>query len=138
DKDAATKKREQQDKAQSDQAADAAIDERYRARYVRMMFTYKLDNGEERQIILETYVPPFPSDNPDANANGSDSVPPNNGTGGASGGSHSGSSRGGSSGRGGSTSGRGGSSSGTGGTSGRGGASGGTGGTSGKGGKKGN
>lgn len=133
DKDANNKKQQQQDKAQSDEAADAAIDARFRARYVRIMFTYKLDSGEERQIILETYIPPFPSDNPN-NANGSDSVPPNNGTGG---GLRSGnSSRGGSSGKGG-TSGKGGSSSGKGGTSGNG-SLGGKNGSSGNSGKKGN
>jgi prepilin-type N-terminal cleavage/methylation domain-containing protein len=129
DKDAATKKREQQDKAQSDEAADAAIDERFRARYVRMVFTYKLDSGEERQIILETYVPPFPNEN--KNPDGSDNnVQPNQGTGGATGGSRSGTStRGGSSGRGGGAAG--------GGTSGRGGTAP-TGNVGGKGKKKGN
>jgi prepilin-type N-terminal cleavage/methylation domain-containing protein len=129
DKDANTKKQEQQDKAQSDEAADAAIDERFRSRYVRIMFTYKLDSGEERQIILETYVPPFPTDNPN-NANGNDSVQPNNGAGGTSGGLRGGGSGKGASGKGGS--GKGGSS------SGKAGGSGSLGGKSGNGGKKGN
>lgn len=138
DKDAATKKREQQDKAQSDEAADAAIDERFRARYVRMVFTYKLDSGEERQIILETYVPPFPNENAITDDSGNN-VQPNQGSGGASGGSRSGSSKGGAS-KGGGTAGRGGGAAGGangGGTSGRAGTQP-TGNLGGKGGKKGN
>jgi prepilin-type N-terminal cleavage/methylation domain-containing protein len=129
DKDAATKKRENQDKAQKDEAADAAIDERFRARYVRMVFTYNLNSGEERQIILETYVPPFPNEDANKDANGNDLVPPNNGSGGVTGGGKGGSSgKGGTSGKGGASSGKGGAS------SGKGGASSGKGGTPGKGG----
>jgi len=86
EKDAEKTKKEKQDEAQKAEDADAAIDERFRARYVRMTCTYHLDNGEERQIIVETYIPPLPNPNSQQAGNGADSVPPNNGTGGGSGG----------------------------------------------------
>jgi prepilin-type N-terminal cleavage/methylation domain-containing protein len=94
EKDAEKTKKEKQDEAQKAEDADAAIDERFRARYVRMSCTYHLDNGEERQIIVETYIPPLPSPNQTA-ANG-DTVPPNQGTGGGAkgGGTKSGSNKG--------------------------------------------
>jgi prepilin-type N-terminal cleavage/methylation domain-containing protein len=80
EKDAEKSKKDKQDEAQKAEDADAAIDERFRARYVRMSCTYHLDNGEERQIIVETYIPPLPSPN-QTTPNG-DTVPPNQGTGG--------------------------------------------------------
>lgn len=87
EKDAEKTKRDKQDEAQKAEDADAAIDERFRARYVRMSCTYLLDSGEERQIIVETYIPPLPNAN-SAQANaGGDLVPPNQGTGGGKGGS---------------------------------------------------
>jgi hypothetical protein len=94
EKDAEKTKKEKQDEAQKAEDADAGIDERFRARYVRMSCTYHLDNGEERQIIVETYIPPLPSPNQTA-ANG-DTIPPNQGTGGGAkgGGTKSGSNKG--------------------------------------------
>jgi len=85
EKDAEKTKKEKQDEAQKAEDADAAIDERFRARYVKISCTYHLDNGEERQIIVETYIPPFPNPNSKQAGNAGDSVPPNQGTGGGSG-----------------------------------------------------
>ena len=85
EKDAEKTKKEKQDEAQKAEDADAAIDERFRARYVKISCTYHLDNGEERQIIVETYIPPLPNPNSKQAGNAGDSVPPNQGTGGGSG-----------------------------------------------------
>lgn len=83
EKDQQKTKREKLDEAKKSDEADAAIDDRFRARYVRMVCNYKLENGEERQIIVETYIPPFPSADKDK-ANGQDDlVPPNGGSGGS-------------------------------------------------------
>jgi prepilin-type N-terminal cleavage/methylation domain-containing protein len=82
DKDAEEQKRKNQDEAQKDaEKADSTIDERFRARYIRMVCTYVLDSGEERKIIVETYVPAFPSadKNQEASNGSTDLVPPNGG-----------------------------------------------------------
>ena len=71
------KKQEEQKEAEEE---DAAVDARYRARYVRIICTYKLEDGEEKQIILETYVPPLPTEAElKKGKDGRDFVPPNKG-----------------------------------------------------------
>ncbi len=95
-------KKEQQDRKAREESLkdaaeeDAAIDERYRARYVRILLKYRLDGDEDEQMVLETYVPPLPSeDKLKKGTDGRTYVAPNKGTGG-SGNKGSGSNQGGS------------------------------------------
>lgn len=56
---------------------DQEIDDRYRARYVRVTVRYLMEEGEERELVFETYLPPLPKKEPIGGA--SDAVPPNTG-----------------------------------------------------------
>jgi prepilin-type N-terminal cleavage/methylation domain-containing protein len=77
-------RKKQQDDGKEDEEADAGIDERFRARYVRMVCTYNLQDGEEKQIVVETYVPPLPTaDQLKKGADGRTFVEPNKGAGGS-------------------------------------------------------
>ncbi|MSR48158.1 MAG: prepilin-type N-terminal cleavage/methylation domain-containing protein [Planctomycetes bacterium] len=82
--DAEKKERQSRDekKRQKDEEeeADAAIDARFRVRYFKVVCTYKLEDGEERELIVETYAPPLPTDEELKKENGRDVVPPNGGT----------------------------------------------------------
>jgi prepilin-type N-terminal cleavage/methylation domain-containing protein len=81
-KDEEERKRRQEDAGESD-SLDQDIDERFRARYVRIACTYLLESGEEKQIVVETYVPPLPSeDKLKKGADGRTYVEPNSGGGG--------------------------------------------------------
>ena len=83
EKDEQEDRKRRQEEAKEGEEADKGIDERFRARYVRMVCTYNLEDGEEREIILETYVPPIPtSDQLKEGADGRTFVRPNTGSGG--------------------------------------------------------
>jgi len=58
---------------------DAAIDARFRVRYLNVICTYKLGDGEERRLVVETYVPPLPTKEQLQKENGREVVPPNKG-----------------------------------------------------------
>ncbi len=82
------KERQERDKKQEEKKEaedeDAAIETRYRARYVKISCTYRLEDNEERVLLIETYVPPLPTaDQLKKGKNGRDEVPPNNGSKGA-------------------------------------------------------
>lgn len=68
--------REEQEKREEE---DEAIDTRFRVRYFKLTCTYKLEDGEERNLILETYAPPLPTAEQLKQENGRDVVPPNKG-----------------------------------------------------------
>lgn len=62
----------------SDDVEDDEIDDRFRARWVKITVFYLREDGQERELTVETFLPPLPKDdtgyfNPD------DLVPPNNG-----------------------------------------------------------
>lgn len=73
------KKREEQEQ----EDADAAIDTRFRVRYFKVTCTYKLDDAEERELIVETYAPPLPTDDELKKENSREVIPPNKGSKGA-------------------------------------------------------
>ena len=80
-KDQEERKKKQEEQKETEEA-DAAVDERFRARYVRIVCTYPLQDGEEKQIVLESYVPALPT--PDQLKKGTDGrtyVKPNDGSG---------------------------------------------------------
>ena len=59
---------------------DAAIDTRFRVRYLKVTCTYKLSGDvEPRSIVVETYVPPLPTKEQLKEADGREVVPPNQG-----------------------------------------------------------
>jgi prepilin-type N-terminal cleavage/methylation domain-containing protein len=75
------KKKQEQEKEAEDQ--DAGIDGRFRARYVRMTCTYNLEDGEEKIMVVETYLPPLPTqDQLKKDKDGRTFIDPNKGTGG--------------------------------------------------------
>lgn len=86
-------KKQQQDRKAKEESLkdaaeeDAAIDERYRARYVRILLKYRLDGDEDEQMVLETYVPALPTeDKLKKGTDGRTYVEPNKGNGNKSGG----------------------------------------------------
>jgi prepilin-type N-terminal cleavage/methylation domain-containing protein len=80
-------KKKKQDEQKDSEAADAAIDARYRARYFHVLCTYNLEDGTERQIVVETYAPPLPTaEELKTDSSGRTYVPPNDGSGSSGGG----------------------------------------------------
>jgi prepilin-type N-terminal cleavage/methylation domain-containing protein len=69
------KKEEQEELEEQDEAIDA----RFRVRYLRLTCTYKLEDGEERELVVETYVPPLPTQEQLKREHGREVVAPNNG-----------------------------------------------------------
>lgn len=61
-----------------DPEEDAQIDDRFRARYVRIAMYYDLDNGERKEIRVETFLPPLPREGEEGFQPG-DLIPPNQG-----------------------------------------------------------
>jgi prepilin-type N-terminal cleavage/methylation domain-containing protein len=75
-----------QDKVEDATKEDEGVDERFRSRYIRMICTYRLAEDEERRIVIETYVPPLPTeDSLKKGADGRTYVQPNTGSGGTGG-----------------------------------------------------
>lgn len=58
---------------------DEAIDARFRVRYLKVTCTYKLGDGEERRLVVETYAPPLPTQEQLKRENDREVVPPNKG-----------------------------------------------------------
>jgi prepilin-type N-terminal cleavage/methylation domain-containing protein len=62
--------------------ADEGVDAKYRARYVRVTCTWIMQDGEEREIIVESYLPPLPTkEQLEEGADGRTYVQPNTGEG---------------------------------------------------------
>ena len=79
-KKASEDKKKQREKEKESEEADAAIDARYRARYFKVLCTYHLEDGEEREISVETYAPSLPTAEEIAKKeSGRTGVAPNNG-----------------------------------------------------------
>ena len=72
-------RKSKQEEREEQEEEDAAIDTRFRVRYFKLTCTYKLEDGEERNLILETYAPPLPTAEQLKRENGRDVVPPNKG-----------------------------------------------------------
>lgn len=53
------------------------IDDRFRARYVKITVWYALESGEEQEFVVESILPPLPRETPLGVS--ADLVPPNNG-----------------------------------------------------------
>jgi len=70
---------EKKDEREELDEQDAAIDARFRVRYLKVTCTYKLGDGEERRLVVETYVPPMPTQEQLKKENGREVVPPNKG-----------------------------------------------------------
>lgn len=70
---------EKKDEREEQDEQDAAIDARFRVRYLKVTCTYKLEDGEEERIVVETYVPPLPTQEQLKKENGREVVPPNKG-----------------------------------------------------------
>ncbi len=81
DKEDRKSQQEEREKRKEDEEEDAAIDTRFRVRYMKLTCTYKLEDGEERNFVLETYAPPLPTAEELKRENGRDVVPPNKGKG---------------------------------------------------------
>jgi len=79
-------RKKRQDEEKENEEADAAIDERFRARYIRMVCTYNLEDGEEKELVVESYVPALPTaDQLKKGADGRTFIDPNKGAGGTGG-----------------------------------------------------
>lgn len=75
-------RKKRQDDSKETEEADTGIDDRFRSRYVRVVCTYNLEDGEEKQIVVETYVPPLPTaDQLKQGSDGRTYVKPNDGSG---------------------------------------------------------
>ena len=84
--DQASRKKKQEELKEAEEE-DTGIDDRFRARYVRMTCTYNLEGGEEKILVVETYVPALPTQNQlKKDEHGRTFVDPNKGTGGGAGG----------------------------------------------------
>ncbi len=70
---------EKKDEAEDERDADEAIDARFRVRYLKVTCYYKLEDGEERELVVETYAPPLPTQEQLKMENGREVVPPNKG-----------------------------------------------------------
>jgi prepilin-type N-terminal cleavage/methylation domain-containing protein len=70
---------EKKEKAEQEREADEAIDARFRVRYLKVTCFYKLEDGEERELVVETYAPPLPTEEQLKMETGREVVPPNKG-----------------------------------------------------------
>jgi prepilin-type N-terminal cleavage/methylation domain-containing protein len=80
-------RRARQEKLDEAKQDDEGIDDRFRARYLRVSCKYRLGTDEEeRELVVETYVPPLPTeDQLTTGADGRTYVKPNKGSGGTGG-----------------------------------------------------
>ena len=58
---------------------DATIDNRFRARYLRISVTWEFVEDEAEELVVETYLPPLPKD--ESALGRDDLIPPNDGEG---------------------------------------------------------
>jgi prepilin-type N-terminal cleavage/methylation domain-containing protein len=70
---------EKEEEREEAKEQDEAIDARFRVRYLKVVCTYKLGDGEERRLVVETYAPPLPTQEQLKEANDREVVPPNKG-----------------------------------------------------------
>lgn len=70
---------EKNEEREEQEEQDEAIDARFRVRYLKITCTYKLGDGEERRLVVETYAPPLPTQEQLKKENGREVVPPNKG-----------------------------------------------------------
>ena len=68
---------DQREEQKEEMREDQDVDDRFRARHARIVVYYQYDSGVERELIVETYLPPLPKAEGNAPL---DSIPPNRGT----------------------------------------------------------